>query len=227
VRQPILICDLDGTLVDSHQGVAEAIRRTCCAVGIEPREPLDESLVGPPLDEVLRRVTGLCAANAIDRLRNIFIEAYDNVAVQLTVPFEGAEEMLRSVRARGYGLALATNKRHKPTVLILEALGWKNLFEIIEAVDSRTESPRPKSGMLRDIVAISSPPSAAYLGDTVADGTAAREASMPFLLAGWGYGGHNHEPTTTIVHRPDEVPDAFIAAINLGRPRSSPRSNPQ
>lgn len=223
---PLLICDLDGTLVDSQPGIAEAIRQACSAAGIEPREPLDDALVGPPLDELLRRVTGLSEGEVLDRLRDGFMEAYDGYACRLTVPFAGVEEMLESMLARGAGLALATNKRQNPTALILEALGWQNRFCVVETVDSRQPSPRSKAQMLRDILDVSSPAVAAYLGDTAADVEAAQAASVPCIVAGWGYGGYSLEQMATVVRRPDDVMAAFAEVVDQQGPLGLPCSAP-
>jgi phosphoglycolate phosphatase len=167
------------------------------------------------LDELLRRVTGLGAGKALDHLRRLFIEAYDGGACRLTVPFVCVEEMLQSLRAQGVELALATNKRRNPTDLILKALGWQDWFAVVETVDSRPPYSRSKARILRDILDASSPAAAAYLGDTAADVTAAREVSLPCIFAGWGYGGHMPERTSTIVRRPDEVLIAFAKAVDL------------
>jgi phosphoglycolate phosphatase len=217
MQSPLLICDLDGTLVDSQPGILEALRQACFAVGIEPLRPLDGTLVGPPLDELLQNVTGLPAGKALDRLRGTFTDVYDGGVCRLAIPFTGVEQMLHAVIARGYGLALATNKRHVPTVSILENLGWQRLFGVVETVDSRPSYYRSKTRMLHDILDASSPAAAAYLGDTTADVTAAREASLPFILAGWGYGGHVPEWTSTIVRHPDEVLMAFAKTVDRRR----------
>lgn len=212
---PLLICDLDGTLVDSRPGIAETLRQACLAAGIEPRTPIDGSLIGPPLDELLTRVTGLAAGESLDRLRSIFIETYDGAGCRRTVPFVGVQGMLESLLARGVGLALATNKRQTPTRLILKARGWDRFFDVVETVDSRTPGLRPKSRMLRDIVGELSPSMAAYLGDSAADVDAAREASLPCILAGWGYGECRGDMTTTVAAHPADVLAAFAKATNL------------
>lgn len=210
---PLLICDLDGTLVDSQPGVADALRTACHTAGIEPREPLDGLPIGPPLDELLRSVTGLGAGEALDHLRRLYIEAYDGGACRLTVPFVGVEEMLQSLCAEAVELALATNKRRKPTDLILEALGWRDRFAVVETVDSRRPAPRTKAQMLRDTLTVLSPSAAAYLGDTVADINAAREVGLPCILASWGYGAGACKSTTTVVRFPDEVVRVFATAV--------------
>ena len=212
MTKPLLICDLDGTLVDSYPGIAEALRQACEAVGVTPRQPLDRSIVGPPLDELLRWVTGCGEAEVIGHLRATFIEAYDNGASRLTIPFPGVVDMLHALVKSGVELALATNKRQKPTKLILEALGWRDLFHAVETVDSRPSATRSKSRMLLDILDLSSPAVSAYIGDTNADVDAAQAAGLPCLLAGWSHSCCLPGLPATIVLRPEEVPSAFVHA---------------
>jgi phosphoglycolate phosphatase len=121
--------------------------------------------------------------------------------------------MLRAVIAKGWRLALATNKRRAPTALILESLGWQDRFAVVETVDSRPPAPRTKAQMLRDILTVLSPSAAVYLGDTTADVEAARQVGLPCILASWGAGPGEREPTTTFVLRPEEVVHAFAMAV--------------
>ena len=190
MHEPLLICDLDGTLVDSQPGIVEALRQACLATGVEPLQTLAELPVGPPLDELLRSVTGLQTGETLHRLRSAFTDFYDSGACRLTIPFEGVQTMLESLRVQGVALAIATNKRQAPTTSILEALGWTHLFVAVESVDSRPPSGRTKAQMLQGILAALAPPAAAYLGDTAADIDAAREAVLPCIVAEWGYGRH-------------------------------------
>jgi phosphoglycolate phosphatase len=217
MHSPLLICDLDGTLVDSQPGILEALRQACIAARIEPIRPLDGTLIGPPLEELLQSVTGLPAGEALDRLRVTFTDIYDGGACRLTVPFPGVDQMLASFRSRGIGLALATNKRQKPTTEILHALGWQDHFHPVETIDSRSPLKRSKAKMLHDILALDNrlPSSAAYLGDTAADVDASSEASLPCILAGWGYGGHVARRSADAVLRPDAVLEAFGRVVAL------------
>lgn len=184
----MLICDLDGTLVDSFPGIASALRTACIAIGLTPAVPIDRSLVGPPLDDILQVVGGTTDPNSLEHLRQAFVAAYDDGACLLSSPFEGVEEMLAVTRQRGHSLSLATNKRLVPTQRIIEALGWSGMFDCIETIDSRAGKDRPKYLMLRDVCHSAScePRAAFYLGDMEADIEAAKSAGTNSILAAWG-----------------------------------------
>jgi len=121
----LLICDLDGTLVDSFFGIAEALRHASVCVGIKPMVPLDRSLVGPPLDDLLKKVAGAVDPKTLTHLRLAFVESYDGAARGLTRPFDGFPGMLKTVAERGHEIALATNKKFIPTLKILQHLRWR------------------------------------------------------------------------------------------------------
>lgn len=184
----ILICDLDGTLVDSFPGISAAMQTACDKVGVKPATVINRSLVGPALDDILRIVAGTTDSGVVQRLRQAFVDAYDGGACMLSPPFVGIRQMLTLVRQRGHRLALATNKRLLPTERIIEALGWSEVFELVETVDSRCGPNRTKSQMLEDVCrsARCDPQSGFYLGDMEADVHAARIARTRSIVAAWG-----------------------------------------
>lgn len=183
-----LICDLDGTLVDSYSGIKAALQEALAAVGGSAAEPLDRWIVGPPLDELLHRTIGHMDPTTIAKARQVFVEVYDHDACKQAEPFRGVQQMLEHLLAAGARLGLATNKRSIPTNAILDARGWRSMFMDVETVDSPPGYPRKKSDMLREIMRrdAATRSSPYYLGDTAADAVAAQEASVPFILAEWG-----------------------------------------
>lgn len=203
----LLICDLDGTLIDSAPGIAEALRQACASVGVEPITNPDRSVIGPPLDALLKQIIGPLDAETLARLRLAFIESYDRDAYLLSKPFDGIQAMLQSVAEQGHEMALATNKRFAPTSAILQHFRWSGFFRSVETTDSKPHQTRTKSEMLADIRLGSgaSIRSFFYLGDTEADSQAAREAGMPCIMAHWGYGGASGIPADLKAFAPADV----------------------
>lgn len=210
----LLICDLDGTLVDSFAGIAAAVRGACKAEGIEPQITIDRAIVGPPLDTMLRMVAGPVDPTALGRLRSAYIEFYDTEAYSLARPFQGVAALLTDVTAAGHVVTLATNKRLAPTRRILDACGWAATFAAVEAVDSRPGRSRTKAEMLIDARADVGPrgDSCFYLGDTDADVEAAREAGMPCIRAAWGPGVVIELAAEFLARSPEEVAQLLARA---------------
>lgn len=57
MQHSLLICDLDGTLIDSRKEVVEALRHACETTGVALVESVEDLVVGPTLDDLVRQST--------------------------------------------------------------------------------------------------------------------------------------------------------------------------
>jgi phosphoglycolate phosphatase len=186
-----VIFDLDGTLVDSAPGIIDCFRQVLADRALHPIRPLNASLIGPPLRDTLRTLTGLADEDPLlDNLAEDFKTHYDDSACHTTPEYAGISSVLKSISARGISLHIATNKRIIPTRRIVEHLGWNPLFSSIYARDSFSPPLKSKAQLIQRLLdeqAIDFQ-DAIYVGDTQDDGKAALENQMPFWAALWGYG---------------------------------------
>lgn len=114
--------DLDLTLIDPRPGMIDVFDRLRAEFGV----PLDgehfAANLGPPLPDVLR---GYDFDEAlVQRLVHRFRELYPDVVVPATRAMPGAEEALRTVRARGGRALVITGKYEPNAALHLKALDW-------------------------------------------------------------------------------------------------------
>ena len=118
-----IIFDLDGTLIDSAQSVLVSMQRAFESCRLVPVLPLEASLIGPPLREMLQRLSPESDSAQIEQLAQSFISSYDEQGCLEAHPFPGIDEILRDLRRRGVALHIVTNKRAYPTQKILVHLG--------------------------------------------------------------------------------------------------------
>lgn len=184
-----IIFDLDGTLIDSAPGILESFKIALEKNNIESICQLNSDLIGPPLMESLNRITGISDEATLSKLADDFKEYYDIGGYIFTKPFLGVGELLKQCNINGLRLHIATNKRHLPTILILDHLGWKNYFKSIYALDSKSPSFSNKGKMLSALLEAEKigSNSAIYVGDRVEDYHSAIANDLNFLGATWGY----------------------------------------
>lgn len=201
-----ILFDFDGTLVDSAPAILECFGRVLQAHGLQPRRAIDASLIGPPLRQTLQTLSGHGDPDLLDALDASFRDIYDAEACLRTPAYDGCHEVLEQLRARGLGLAIATNKRLAPTLRILSALGWQDVFAHVFASDSHPARHADKAGMIAALLHDGgiAPHAAVYVGDTDADGRAAAANAVEFWPVAWGYG------TFAASERPLETPRQLL-----------------
>jgi phosphoglycolate phosphatase len=193
-----LIFDLDGTLIDSSEGILCAFRGAFAAAGSEPVRPITSDIIGPSLIETLALLAGTDDVDVLDSLVQEFKAAYDNEGYKSTTGFPGVEKILRELADEGRELFIATNKRLLPTQRILIHFGWEYLFRGVYALDSFDPPLRSKAEMIRRILEIHGleRQHTTYIGDRQQDGDAAVANGLCFGFAAWGYGSDGIDDVT-------------------------------
>lgn len=189
-RYPHVLFDLDGTLIDSAPAILASFREAFASTGISPVRSIDESIIGPPLTETLKLLSGSNDSSLIGRLADAFKASYDSEGYKATAAYAGVGELLAQLAAAGRQLSIATNKRIHPTRLILAHLGWQDYFSHVYALDLFTPRLPDKAAMIARLLADQNiaGDQAIYIGDRSEDGESADANGLPFIAVTWGYG---------------------------------------
>ena len=188
----LLICDLDGTLVDSFRDIATSCNLLLAELGAAP---LDDAAVRPCIGRGVRflvegvlRAAGLRAAAAgevIERYRAI----YRRHALDETRLYPGVEEGLARLRGPGGPqLAVLSNKPEDATRAILEHFGIAGRFARVAGGDSFEEmkpSPLPLRRIMAELGA--GPSETGMVGDSVYDIEAGKQAGTRTIAALYGF----------------------------------------
>lgn len=177
--------DLDGTLVDSYPAITQSLNHARALHGLPP---LDEAsvrrMVGHGLESLIAQQVG--ASHVATGVR-AFREEYARVFAAGTTPLPGAVDTLRALHARGYALAVASNKPADFTERILASTGALGWFRAVFGPEG-AGAPKPDPAMLHaclralDVGA----EEAVYVGDMVLDVETAARASVAVLLVPGG-----------------------------------------
>ena len=129
-----LFFDLDGTLLDSAEGITRAFAAAMDHFSIPYASPNDFlSVVGPPLYDCFSRF-GVPEGKEKEAL-SVFQEYYARRGVYENALYSGAKEALLALKEGGAHLYIVTGKPEHFANIILERLGIRSLFEEVVGAD--------------------------------------------------------------------------------------------
>jgi phosphoglycolate phosphatase len=191
--RPAVIFDLDGTLVDSIGDLQAAVNLTLKSLG---RHGLDRAAVAPMIGDgakvLLERALSVTGGMPEDfaALLARFLERYEAQASNLTRPYPDVPDVLATLRADGWALAICTNKPQATTRRLLAELGLDHHFTAVLGGDSLPvgkPDPAPVMAALRAVGGDAR--RSAMVGDHANDLAAGQAAGIAVILARYGYGG--------------------------------------
>jgi phosphoglycolate phosphatase len=124
----------------------------------------------------------------VDELQAAFGREYDHTWRAGTTIYEGIHELMIDLHRSGLPLAVLSNKPHRHTVEIVEALFGRIPFAPI--LGQRADFPKQPdpAGALHIAADLALPPAEiAFVGDSTVDFETARAAGMQPLLVTWGF----------------------------------------
>jgi phosphoglycolate phosphatase len=191
--KPLVLFDLDGTLVETAPDLVAALNVVLARQGLPPL-PMDSArnMIGAGARRLLERgfeVAGQDVTVAeIDQLTKTFISYYAEHIADLSHPFEGLIEALDLLEARGYAFAVCTNKLEWLSKLLLDKLGLSSRFAAICGADTFGVS-KPDPAILQQTVARAggNMASTIMVGDAGPDIGVARRAGVPVIGVAFGY----------------------------------------
>ncbi len=208
MRYPIVLFDLDGTLIDSGPIIMASMRHASVTVlGREPDEDAVRAAIGGPgLIAQMRELD----PERVDELVAVY-RAHNEPLHATLETFDGILELLPELRRRGHRLGIVTAKRVATVELALDRFpALRDLTEVIvgaEDTERHKPDPDPVLEALRRIGA--SPSEATYVGDSPFDIKAGRAAGAYAIAVGWG-GIHPDdrllaEQPDALVQHPEEI----------------------
>ena len=211
--RPVLLLDLDGTLVDSVPDLCASLNRV-----LDPAPPFDRAEVVPMIGDgaaalVQRALAkrGMSDDGALARL----LADYTAHAGDATRLFPGVAETLAELGA-DWKLAICTNKPAAAAHTLLAALGIDHLFAALGGGDSYPVR-KPDPAHLRLTLEAAGGGQAVMVGDHANDVLAARGAGVPCIFAAWGYGPASMAQGAAVVA--ERFQDVPRLATRLLRPR--------
>jgi phosphoglycolate phosphatase len=189
-----ILFDLDGTLIDSAPGIEASFYIAYLKVYNKECPQIITTFIGPPIDQVLKAVNGETNLEITNRFVDAFKQHYDNEGYKKSKLYDDVESVLEVLLKNKLNIFIATNKRVKPTKLILEYLSIVNYFNDIYCPDIEEFKFKNKTELIAHILKTNSLliNETIMIGDTIHDGLAADENKLDFALVEYGYGHYEN-----------------------------------
>ena len=183
-----VIFDLDGTLIDTGEGVAASAAYAAEQLGLPAlsQEAL-KSFVGPPLRQSFIRHYGLDEAGVQEAVR-AFRAYYSEHGLLRAAPYDGMLALCERLQAAGVRMGVATYKREDYALRLLHHFGFDRCLSPICGADAA--NTLTKADILHKCQALmqTAPADCVLIGDTAHDAQGAAAAGTPFLAVTYGFG---------------------------------------
>ena len=184
VRFPVVLFDLDGTVVDSGSIILASMRHATWEVlGREYEDAeLMQAVGGPGLEAQLAAF----APDRVDELVRVYRAHNERLHGGLDA-CAGMEDVLVRLRDEGRRLGVVTAKRRATVELAFASVPLGHLFETVVGGDeTERHKPDPEPLLLGAHRMHAEPDETAYVGDSPFDIGAAKAAGMYALAVTWG-----------------------------------------
>ena len=185
-----VLFDLDGTFADTAPDLAAALNHTRATRHLSPLPLAALRLQASHGSRGLLKIGFDIEPDAPDynALRDIFLDYYQrNICVHTTL-FDGIETLIDELDSRRIQWGIVTNKPHRYTVPLMQALGYADRAACLISGDTCARAKPHPDPLLKacDILGLI-PQQCLYLGDDLRDMQAANAAGMPGNIARYGY----------------------------------------
>ena len=182
-----ILFDLDGTLTDSGEGIINSARLVFEHYHVPvPDLPTLKAFVGPPL--ILSLKNHGIPEDKLEEAIEVYRGRYRKIGMYENFPYPGIEELLKTLKAQGHKLYVATSKPEYLAVGILEHFGLAQYFDQIRGAAANDGNSRKADVIASVLNSLDAGQEAIMVGDTIFDVEGAQEMDLPVIGVSWGYG---------------------------------------
>lgn len=207
--------DLDGTLIDSGEGVFNSVEYALKKFGIEVADKSKlRCFIGPPLTVSFKTFYGFDDENA-DRGVVYYREYYKDKGIFECYVYDGIEECLKRLKDAGKRVMVATSKPEEYAKRILEKMGIAKYFDFIAGatMDEKTRANKIEIMQYAFDSCGVSPDDTIMVGDRLFDIEGAKHFGMECIAVLYGYGSREEfekYEAEYIVNTPEDVAELIL-----------------
>ncbi len=212
----LAIFDLDGTLLDTIDDLAQAANAALVSCGLPPRTVEEcRQFVGNGVSKLLERALpeGNRTPEVLASMHTAFFAYYDAHLTDKTRPYSGIETLLNELQMRGVKLAVASNKYQCATERLIKYFFPHISF--VAVLGQRKNIPvKPHPHIVQEILSLAheTRENTLYIGDSDVDMQTAQNADIKACGVTWGFRSREtlaaYHPAVLVDH-PQEITRLF------------------
>lgn len=185
----LVIFDVDGTLLDTSEGILASAIYTIENFGYEvPSKEILRTYIGPPIQKSF--ANSLCVSEEIaNKMADCFRNRYKDIDLLKAECYEGILNVFQQLNENGFKLAIATYKRQDYAEKIVDHFGFTKYTSMVFGSDF--EGNFSKADIIRNAIVaskITNHKKVVMVGDTENDAIGAAELGIDFIGVTFGFG---------------------------------------
>ncbi len=212
-RKKLIIFDLDGTLLDTSEGILHCYHKTASMLNLKKNPVENDSVViGGPLSDGFRTLYDIPDEETLAKAIDTYRKLYANEGITKFSAYNGIDTALNKLKSDGYQLGVATLKLEEYAKSMLKNAGLAKYFDIIHGWDGTEKSTKAYTvtKVLFEQKCLAK--NAVLVGDSVYDKNGAEIAGVDFLGVTYGFGIKKGDKTNSrfdTVGSPVELSEYF------------------
>ena len=185
-----ILFDLDGTLIDSSEGITKSTQYALAHYGIIEND-LSKfyKFIGPPLVASFKKYYDFPEEQAVEAVA-VYRERYNKIGLFECSLYPGVRECIEKLKAQGYLIGMASSKPEVSCRRILEHFGILELFDDVVGAtfDGRIDT---KEEVLNEVMCRWSDvpkDEMCLIGDTMFDVEGANQVGIRTVAVNFGFG---------------------------------------
>lgn len=200
-----IIFDLDGTLLNTSDGIIKSIDNTIKEMGLPDISfEMKKSFIGPPISESLKRIYDISDKKAKVG-HDIFRKIYENNYLYNASIYDGIIDLLELLKINDIYMAIATYKKEDHAKKIISHFKLDNYFKIIKGSDKGNNLT--KVDIIKNCLIYSNISNSEILmiGDTESDYKATLKLDIDFLGVTYGFGFKENKYNILLLNNAKEI----------------------